>query len=244
MRELTIQTYLAERESELAEFEYRLILARKENRIATSSERFNMTPQEELYAEFFRNEKTQVSGLDDAELRERRESWEKVAFEARARLYAAKDEEKERAVKKRKGFNANVKTDELTTNAINAVTERSVRMSKREKMITGLMEKVGVDRATAEAMVPDVQQMSKGRSESSKETLAKENKKIAFTPLFTEPEPSKPVNNPFAKKPETTTETTVDVQIMDDNTVIIEKTVETKPVEPVKQTFKNPFAKG
>lgn len=248
---LSNEVYLANREYELAESYFVFIKSRISNKQflirlkqPITAELFTLTPQEELFAEFFKNEKIEVKDKTDEELREHIDTLQKIAFEARARLYAAKDEDSERKSKRKRGISASVPNDELSSNAINAVTARSVKLSKREKMIQGLIDKVGIDRATAEAMVPDTEKMSKGRTEASKDKLKKVVDRASI-PVPTIDFNPKPVVNPFAAKvePIIETETVTEVTIMDDAVVIKETTTEVKPEEVKAPAAFNPFAK-
>src|SRR6266545_4408092 len=111
-----------------------------------------VTPQEELFAELFNHEKVLVKDMDLLELRAHREQLARIAFEARARLTAADDEEKDRRKqsdpKKATGFARSLSTDETTTAAINAVKERQKKLTKAEKIQAGL-EKLGISSADA-----------------------------------------------------------------------------------------------
>src|ERR1700747_1784259 len=87
----------------------------------TESSAKPMTPQEELFSQLFNHEKILVKDMDTLTLRAHREELAKIAFEARARLTAADDEEKTRKKgDKPEGFKRSLNTDETTTNAINA----------------------------------------------------------------------------------------------------------------------------
>lgn len=200
----------------------------------------SMNPQEELFASFFNDEKVQVKDLKDFELQQRREELAQIAHEARARLTAVDEEQRGR--KAAKAVRVFVNNDELTSNAINSLTERNIKLSKREKMISNLMSKTGVDRATAEAMVPA--DSSKGNAINSRAKLEAVNKGIAIK-TEREEAASKPFVNPFAPKPEPA----VEVQIIPEtDTIIVTKTEETKPqtnqLENLQAPkFVNPFAK-
>ena len=200
-----------------------------------------MNPQEELFAFFFNDEKVQVKDLKDFELTQRREELAKIAHEARARLTAVDEEQRGRKAKKaEKGFVAHVTNDDLTTNAINSLTERNIKLSKREKMISNLMSKTGVDRATAEAMVPDVDKVSKGRAINSRAKLEAANQGVAIK-SEREELAAKPFINPFAPKPpveETPVEPVQVTIIPETDTVIVTVTEPEKP-----KAFVNPFAK-
>jgi hypothetical protein len=159
-KELSIQCFLAIREAENGEFLFKLITAKISNakyfvnsrRSNTAAELFSMTPQEELFTELFRDEKMIIHEMDDLSLEAHIEDLSKIAFEARARLTAAKDEKDERKKKRGKatGFSANVEVDELHSNAINAA--KGKRQSKHEKIIAGLV-KMGMSQADAEKTV-------------------------------------------------------------------------------------------
>lgn len=112
-----------------------------------------MSAKEQLFANFFNNEKGLVKDMDDIKLKAHIEELQDIAFQARARLSAADDEARERAAtrKKNKGFQASVQTDDFTSNAIHNINERQKKMSKQEKEIERLVG-LGIDRAVAENM--------------------------------------------------------------------------------------------
>lgn len=226
----------------------RLIKSKIENKAAfialrqpITAERFNMTPQEELYAGFFKNEKARIASMTDLELDEHIEELQKITFEARARLDSAKDGQKERRKKAGKGFAANVQTDELSSNAINAITERNIKLSKREKLIAGLI-KQGIDRATAELMVP-ADKMTKGTAAVTADKLTALNQAVKDA---TEPavQPTIPfaISNPFAKTEEPKT-TVTEVTILEETVVVTKEAVQQPESPKPAFTFTNPFAK-
>lgn len=150
-----------------------------------------VTPQEELFAELFNHEKVLVKDMDVLTLRAHREELSKIAFEARARLTAVDDEEKDRKNKnsaaKQQGFSRSVNTDETTTNAINAIKDRQKRMSKQDK-IQASLEKLGISSTDAAKL------MSAGA------ILGRLKNKIEEKPSESvAPTESKPLFNPFAK---------------------------------------------
>ncbi len=149
-----------------------------------------MTPQEELFKLLFNSEKGLVKDMDALTLRAHREELAKIAFEARARLSAVDDEEKQRKPKKEdKGFQRNLNSDDVTSEAINTVKERQKRMSKEEKVLEGLMKLPGMDRKTAESL------MSAGTIKGRLDNIAgKKTEEVKVT------EEVKPVFNPFEKK--------------------------------------------
>lgn len=189
-----------------------------------------MTPQEELFAGFFRDEKVLVKDMGILELRAHREELAKIAFEARARLTAVDDEERDRKAKARKdgkptGFSTSLQTDELTTNAINKIKERQRKLTKQEKLLEG-MKKLGIDSRDAEKIMSAGSILARVRQSEAQKNA--------------EPEPARNFLNPFAPKD---TAEAVEVTIVEEtNTVIVTKS-ESEP-EPEKTTgFVNPFAK-
>ena len=230
-KEIAIQLYLHERESELGNFILRCMAADVSNRAAFIKSGmdvtglFIVTPQEELFADFFNNEKILAADMSILELRAHREELSKIAFEARARLTAVDDEERTRKAKAQKekgptGFSTSLQTDEITTNAINRVRERQKKLTKQEKTVEGLV-KMGMDRKEAEKLV------------SAGTILARLKEKIDNPTV--EP-PSTPFMNPFGPK----TPAPVEVNINEDTNAVIIK--EEQSTEPTKPTF-NPFKK-
>ena len=247
MIHLSNEAYLAVRQAELASFELKCIQARQINKIVCAEHRlgfglFIMTPQEELFAGFFKAEKILVKDMTILELRAHREELAKIAFEARARLTAADDEERERKSKgTAKGFSTSLATDEITTSAINTIKARGERQSKAEKLLAGLI-KLGIDPKAAGQL------MSAGTALGQIKKSQAEN---------ATPEEIKQVTNPFKNKIEPTQikedidedtglpiqempvkqEQPIEISINEDtNTITVTKEVE-------KPTFVNPFAK-
>src|SRR5574338_847806 len=159
-RELTVQVYLAERESELGEFTLSLIRAKSINRAyflnerkPSLAERFQMDEREKLFAKFYNEEKPVVNQMSDLELNAHIELLGSIAFEARAKLTAASDEKRERAAKGKKtqGFTTSLQTDDLASEAINKIRIRGERLTKAERLKKQLMS-TGMDEATAESI--------------------------------------------------------------------------------------------
>lgn len=185
-----------------------------------------MTPQEELFAHFFNDEKGIVGEMDTLTLRAHREELAKIAFEARARLTAVDDEERARKAKARKesgptGFSTSLTTDDVTSDAINAVKKRAARMSKMDKIKAGLA-KLGIDTKDADSIMSAGTILGRVKGEAVANTA-----------------PVKIVN-PFAKPAEPVAVAT-DVQINEETNTVVVKTEEVKPEEP--KAFINPFAK-
>lgn len=161
------------------------------NRINRSEE--TMTPQEELFKLLFNSEKGLVKDMDALTLRAHREELAKIAFEARARLSAVDDEEKQRKPKTTdKGFQRSVNgTDDITSDAINTIKSRKDRLTKQERLIEGMMKLPGMDRKTAESLV------SAGTIKNRLDNI-KSDVKIPEVIKITNEE-VKPVFNPFEK---------------------------------------------
>jgi hypothetical protein len=210
---------MIEYEIELGEFQWECINARKAARSACIEQKvvrivngncyyegkriFDMTPQEELFSKFFNHEKVVVKDMDLLTLRAHREELAKIAFEARARLTAVDDEEKQRTKKERgKGFTRSVQTDDVTSDAINTIKERQGRLTKMEKAYQGLID-MGVSpedaqRMTSNSAIADLRAKKDG---------VKPAIEFPSTPAIdiksdvkSEPENPKEFINPFAKK--------------------------------------------
>lgn len=140
-----------------------------------------MTPQEELFKELFNHETVLVKDMDTLSLRAHREELAKIAFEARARLSAVDNEEKNRKPKKDdKGFAHSINGDEVASEAINTVKERQKRLTKQEKLLEGMMKLPGMDRKTAEALMSAG--TIKGQLDKKKEVETKSEVKV-FNPF-------------------------------------------------------------
>jgi len=166
-----------------------------------------MTPQEQLFADFFNHEKLLVKDMDMLTLRAHREGLQKIAFEARARLSSVDDEEKTRAKRTNKdkvtGFERSLNIDESSSAAINTIKERQKRLTKVEKIQAGL-EKLGISSTDAVKLMQAgtikaaIEQKNETRSPLSQNNgfvIAKSPENIEAK---TE-EIKKPVFNPFIK---------------------------------------------
>ena len=166
-----------------------------------------MTEQEELFARFYNEEKILVKDMNSAELREHREILSKIAFEAKAKLGAVDDIQRERNAKtKNKEF---ILTDnsvrQSDSDSLNAPKIRAARMSQVDKMRQSL-EKLGfMDEATINEVVAN---MEKRGTDSAVKSTTNAFKKIAATPIEKRIEAatadgtitdSEPKINPFAK---------------------------------------------
>lgn len=153
----------------------------------------SMTPQEELFAGFFSSEKILVKDMSILELRAHREELSKIAFEARARLTAIDDEERERVARKKKengptGFTRSVNTDETTTNAINAIDARAKKLKKSEAIAAGLAKLFGGDEAQAQKVMSAGTILGRIKTQAAEATKKEEEKKAAFVNPFTKKE--------------------------------------------------------
>jgi len=117
-----------------------------------------MTPQEELYAQFYNRGKIFVKDMDITQLREHRENLSQIAFEAKATLAAADDELRERKAKsgKKEWVITPSGPDVVTSDAINAVKVRKERMSKMDKMRMQLLN-AGIDEETVKEMINNLE---------------------------------------------------------------------------------------
>jgi len=172
-----------------------------------------MNSQEELFADLFNGykHKPSVNAMSDLELRAHREELSRIALEAKACIYAVDDILKERKPKGVQGFSHNLNIDEASTDAINTIKERQKKLTGKEKILAGLIklfEQSGMSHADAEREATG--RMGAGailaRVKDSKEALLNPpvrsplSQENGFTIKPKEPEPSKPIFNPFEKK--------------------------------------------
>lgn len=153
----------------------------------------SMTPQEKLHAILFYHETVLVKDMDRLTLRAHIEELSKIAFEARARYGAAKNEDdlrdkEEKRSNKPEGFSRSVHTDEATTDAINTIKERQKKLTKQEKIQAGL-EKLGISSTDAAKL------MSAGT------ILGRlKNRGLTAPEAEAENKPTQPLFNPFKKE--------------------------------------------
>lgn len=121
-------------------------------------ERNLMTPQEELFSNFYNSEKIEVKAMDEVKLRDHIETLEQIAFEAKARLVAAKDETRERNAKNKVGkeWITPVSSDQVSSDAVNVVTARKGRMNKIEKLRAQLVS-AGLDKDTIDETIRNLE---------------------------------------------------------------------------------------
>lgn len=194
--ETAIQFYLTQKEDELGSFTLQVIQAKKANKQACLEAKllegtigFSMTPQEELFAKFFANEAVRVKEMDDLTLKAHREELAAIAFEARARLTAVDEEDRERTRKgvKRQGFET--EDGDITSDAINTIKERQKRMSKMEKLRKNL-EEMGVESADIDKILSARNIRDKVKGEPKGEPTKTNNVTTTFNPFPTK-EPKK-----------------------------------------------------
>lgn len=232
-KSILIGTYLAIQDSTVgAEFQLKCLRAKEFNSKVCEGD-YSMTPQEELFKQFFQNEKQAVASMSLLELRAHREELARIAFEARARLTAADDEIKEKAksAKGITGFSGSIEPDQVSTDAINAIKSRAKKMSKEEKLKLQL-EKLGLSTKDASELISAGAVL--GRVKANNPSVKPTELVPSFNPFAKHPNPIDENGNPEPVK----TETVVSIQ-EETNTIIIKEEV----VEAPKPAFKNPFAK-
>lgn len=114
-----------------------------------------MTDNEDLFAQFFNAEITLVSAMTEVERIDHIQELEAVAFEAKARLTAAKSHQRDKAANKRLGGEWSVtpvEPDPNVTDTINRVQLRKKRMTKLDSTREAL-EKIGYDKKTIDTMM-------------------------------------------------------------------------------------------
>lgn len=159
-----------------------------------------MTPQEQLFADFFSKHTILVKDMSMLELRAYREQLSLIAKEAKAGIYAA--DEKERELKKKasdgrpQGFARSVNADENATNAINGIKDRQKRLTKQEKIEAGLIA-LGIDPSAAAKLMTAgvIKARLNNKTEEEKSAINKATSSIEKE----ESKEVKPIFNPFAK---------------------------------------------
>lgn len=158
-----------------------------------------MTPQEELFADFFNNyfNDTKVNALSDLELRAFREKMAKTALEAKAAVYASDKILESRKPKGPQGFQRSINTDDVSSDAINIVRERTAKLTKKEQVLAGLRklyEKAGLslDEKSATKLVEAGTILGRVKDKASQDILTGKLDKPKSEP--------RPNFNPFEKK--------------------------------------------
>jgi hypothetical protein len=216
-----------------------LVVERNGRNLCEKCRPVKMTPEEELFVEFFSGEKDYSLSIFSEDgmlgLDAHIEKLSKIAFEARARLSAASEVKREIHAKDKKarGFTTSVQTDDISSDAINRIKERDKKLSKMDRITEKLVE-MGMSRADAQAMT------SARNLLDTKKSRAQNKDTTGLKSTSVQPS-SKPFVNPFApKEPEPELKTTATID--EEAEVIIVKETEVKPEEE-KPKFFNPFAK-
>jgi hypothetical protein len=176
--------------------------AQAEKRVAEAVR--SMTPQEALFSKLFNHEKSLVKDMDDHSLKAHREELAQIAFEARVRLSAVDDEDKERRKRKPRSetiFDRNLNIDDTSREAINKIKERQKKMTKTEKAYESMVEmymKAGMTREAAEKEATALTSAGVVKARLSNQT---EKEKEAIVPNSEKPKPFVPEElrfvNPF-----------------------------------------------
>lgn len=165
-----------------------------------AAKELNMTPQEELFAKFYNHEKILVKDMDHIQLKEHRDELQKIAFEAKARLVAADDENRERKAKasNKEWLVTDAKPDYDVSNAINVVKTRAARMSKMDKLREQL-QKAGIEEATIKEMIGNLEKKATdGKLKTV--TFNKPSQELAVVQVKEKDDSPKEAFNPSALK--------------------------------------------
>lgn len=139
-----------------------------------------MTKDEELFAKYYQVGAILVKDMKDDQLLTRREELKKIVLEARAHLSSTDEEIKTRRKKlsgKTQDWLSSVETDQVTSDAIAAVSVRKDRMSKLDKMRETLLAN-GMDEEIVNEMMSN---MSKAQDKAILIPAAKKKDIIEIT---------------------------------------------------------------
>jgi hypothetical protein len=154
-----------------------------------------MTPNEELYAKFYNAEKILVKDMDDSTLRIHIDELAKIAFEAKARVNSASEEQRERKAKSShlKDWTVSPEHPDVTvSDAINAVKLRKERMSKADRLRQQLKD-AGIDNETVNEMMRNLEQ----RATSELKTVTFKQKTEDIGAIQVKPAEEKEKPKPF-----------------------------------------------
>lgn len=115
----------------------------------------NMTTNEDKFAQFFNNETLLIASMSEIERIEHIQELEEIAFEAKARLTAAKNYDRDQKAKKRLGGEWTIsptEPDQTVTDSIKKVELRRQRMTKLDKTKARLIA-AGIDLKDVETMI-------------------------------------------------------------------------------------------
>lgn len=164
-----------------------------------------LTANEDKFAQFFNAEAVFVSSMSAIELEEHIQELEEIAFEAKARLTAAKTNKRDRDAKRFVGGDWSItptNPDPNVTDTINKVKLRGQRMTKLDKMRDKLAA-LGIEDKEIEQMIAAmVKQARKDKPDSPKDK--KDSNETdngdASTAVAKPSNPIKPIS-PIAAKP-------------------------------------------
>lgn len=134
-----------------------------------------MTNNEERFAQFFNSEITLISAMSEIERIEHIQELEDIAFEAKARLTAAKSHDRDAKAKKRLGGEWTItetKPDQTVTDTINNVELRKKRMTKLDKMQAKL-QALGIDPKDIADMMSGLRKVAAKDTQEDRDKAAK-----------------------------------------------------------------------
>jgi hypothetical protein len=155
---------------------------------AMAAKEVGMTPDEELYAKFYNEERVLVKDMDHIQKREHREELQKIAFEARVRHKAVDDDIREDDAKSNKKDWLVTDTTRPVSDLINAPKVRASRMSKMDKLRNDL-QKAHLDEATINEMI---RKMESRATDKTLKTVTFSKPSTEVTSVQVKPAASKP----------------------------------------------------
>lgn len=167
----------------------------------TRERRFKeLTDNEDKFAQFFNAETVLVSAMSDVELIEHITELEEIAFEAKARLTAAKTGQRDRSAKKRLGGEWTIsplQPDQTVTDSINRVELRGKRMTKLDKTRAKL-EALGLSDKDIDLMINTMLKQARKdpptNGDSSATAVTKPKPISPISPVEMEPSQSNPLD--------------------------------------------------
>ena len=145
--------------------------------------RMTAEQSEDLFKKYYNETRIQVAAMTYSELQEHIETLEKIAFEAKTRVVAAKDHDREEKAKlsvsqkawisTRQSDNQDVNSTAVVRDAQAVVTQRRARMSKMDKLAAQL-EAAGIEPEIRKQMIADME--ARMTSNAQKVVTFKSNK--------------------------------------------------------------------
>lgn len=160
-----------------------------------------MTEQEALFAKFFSEEKTLIALMTPEERIDHIQQLEEIAFEAKARLTAGKEYEREENAKSRakgKWTITETNPDQTVTDTINKVKLRKDRMTKLDRQSAKLAA-LGFSQAEVEEMVAGLRKAAMKDEQSDREKKVKQVIAVQKEPVASTASEQgliSPINNP------------------------------------------------